>query len=75
MKKNVTVIGYGGQGGWHANHAQNSDVVSLLGVYDTDEKKRALARERGILAYDYSMSMNESRKTAVLADSCFLVRG
>jgi predicted dehydrogenase len=52
MKKNVTVIGYGGQGGWHANHALNSDVVSLLGIYDTDEKKRALAKERGILAYD-----------------------
>jgi len=52
MKKNVTVIGYGGQGGWHANHALNSDVVSLLGVYDTDEKKQALARERGIHAYE-----------------------
>ena len=48
MKKNVTVIGYGGQGGWHANHAQNSDVISLLGVYDIDEKKNELARERGL---------------------------
>ncbi len=51
MKKNVTVIGFGGQGGWHANHAQNSDVVSLLGIYDTDEKKNELARQKGIHAY------------------------
>ena len=52
MKKNITVIGYGGQGGWHANHALNSDVVSLLGIYDIDEKKQELARSRGIHAYD-----------------------
>ncbi len=52
MKKNITVIGYGGQGGWHANHALNSDVVSLLGVYDIDEKKQELARSRGIHAYE-----------------------
>ena len=52
MKKNVTVIGYGGQGGWHANHALNSDVVSLLGIYDIDEKKQELARSRGIHAYE-----------------------
>lgn len=51
MKKNVTVIGFGGQGGWHANHALKSDVVSLLGIYDIDEKKSELAREKGIHAY------------------------
>ena len=51
MKKNVTVIGYGGQGGWHASHILDSDVVSLLGIYDIDEKKSALARSRGIRAY------------------------
>ena len=51
MKKNVTVIGFGGQGGWHANHAINSDVVSLLGIYDIDEKKSELARQKGIHAY------------------------
>lgn len=51
MKKNVTVIGFGGQGGWHANHALNSDAVSLLGIYDIDEKKSELARQKGIHAY------------------------
>ena len=52
MKKNLVVIGYGGMGGWHVQHAQKSDVVNLLGIYDIDPKKSELARERGIFAYD-----------------------
>ena len=51
MKKNVTVIGYGGQGGWHADHALKSDVVSLLGIYDIAEKRVELAKSRGINTY------------------------
>ena len=51
MKKKVTVIGYGGQGGWHAAHALESDVVSLLGIYDIDEAKIKLAESRGIKTY------------------------
>ncbi len=52
MKKNLVVIGYGGMGSWHVGHAQKSDVVNLLGIYDIDPKKTSLARERGIFAYD-----------------------
>ena len=51
MKKNVTVIGYGGQGGWHADHALKSDVVSLLGIYDIAEKRIELAKSKGINTY------------------------
>lgn len=51
MKKNVAVIGYGGQGGWHANHALNSDVVTLAGVYDILPARNAVAEEKGIHAY------------------------
>ena len=51
MKKNVVVIGYGGQGGWHADHALKSDVVTLRGVYDIKEERNALARSRGIKVY------------------------
>ena len=51
MKKNVAVIGYGGQGGWHANHALNSDVVALAGVYDILPARTAVAEEKGIHAY------------------------
>ncbi len=52
MKKNVAVIGYGGMGGWHCEHLEKSDVASLIGIYDIDEKRMDLARERKIKAYD-----------------------
>ena len=51
MKKNLVVVGYGGMGGWHVEHALKSDVVELLGVYDIKEERNALARSRGIHAY------------------------
>ena len=52
MKKNVAVVGYGGQGGWHANQILASDVVALAGVYDIDPAKLELAKSRGIRAYE-----------------------
>ena len=51
-KKNLVVIGYGGMGSWHVGHAQKSDCVNLLGIYDIKEERRALARENGIYAYE-----------------------
>lgn len=50
-KKKAAVIGYGGMGGWHVDHIQNSDVVELAGIYDVKEEKQELARSRGIRAY------------------------
>ena len=52
MKHNLAVIGYGGMGGWHTQWAQKSDAVALAGIYDIKEERRALARERGIRAYE-----------------------
>ncbi len=52
MKKNLGIVGYGGQGAWHANHALKSDVVSLSGIYDIAEKRMNAARELGIRTYD-----------------------
>ena len=51
MKKKFAVIGYGGMGSWHVNHALKSDVLELTGIWDIDIKKRELAKERGIYAY------------------------
>lgn len=51
MKKNVAIIGYGGQGGWHANHALKSDVVALSGIYDIKKERMDLAESKGIFAY------------------------
>ncbi len=51
MKKNVAIVGYGGQGGWHADHALKSDVVALRGIYDIKEERIALAKSKGIHTY------------------------
>ena len=51
MKKNVVVVGYGGQGGWHADHALKSDVVTLRGIYDIKPERCELARSKGIFVY------------------------
>lgn len=51
MKKKIAVVGYGGMGSWHVNYALKSDVLELAGIYDIDESKCALAKERGIYAY------------------------
>ena len=51
MKKTIAIVGYGGQGAWHATWAQKSDVVTLAGVYDINEKRMQAARDLGIKTY------------------------
>ena len=51
MKKNLAIVGFGGQGAWHADHALKSDVVALAGIYDIAEKRMNAAREMGIRTY------------------------
>ncbi len=46
--KNLVVIGYGGMGGWHCQHALESDVVHLNGIWDIKKERRDLAESRGI---------------------------
>ena len=52
MKKNIAIVGYGGQGAWHAGHAQKSDVLNLSGVYDIKAERHDLAKANGIHTYD-----------------------
>ena len=51
MKKRIAIVGYGGQGAWHASWAKRSDVVSLAGIYDISEKRIKAAEDLGIRAY------------------------
>ncbi len=51
MKKKLAIVGYGGQGAWHATHAQKSDVVSLAGIYDIADKRMKAAVDNGIHTY------------------------
>lgn len=50
MKK-IGIVGYGGQGAWHAQRAEGSDVVAVGGIYDISEKRAAAARAAGIRVY------------------------
>jgi predicted dehydrogenase len=51
MKKKLAIVGYGGQGAWHANWAMKSDVIELSGIYDISEKRVNAAKELGIRVY------------------------
>ena len=51
MKKKIAIIGFGGMGSWHVNHAQKSDVLELAGIYDIDEAKKQKAKDMGIYSY------------------------
>lgn len=47
------LIGYGGMGGWHVRKLQTMpEEFHICGVYDIDPARNALARERGLRAYD-----------------------
>ncbi len=51
MKKNVAVVGYGGQGAWHASQIIKSEVVALSGVFDISEKRMKAASDNKIRTY------------------------
>ena len=50
-KKRLAIVGYGGQGAWHATWAGKSDVVELAGIYDIAEKRVNAAKDNGIHTY------------------------
>lgn len=52
MKKKIAIIGYGGQGAWHAAKALSSDVVELGGVFDIAEKRMQAAADNNIHTYE-----------------------
>jgi len=51
MKKNVAIIGYGGQGAWHAKQILTNQVVNLAGIYDIKQERNDLAAGNGIKVY------------------------
>lgn len=65
-KKRLVVIGYGGMGGWHTQHALNSDVVELAGIYDINPERGALAESRGIKSYPSFEAVLEDRTVDLL---------
>ncbi len=57
MKNIFAVIGYGGQGAWHAKQILGSDVASLAGIFDTNPLRNQAAYDEGIHVYDSIDSM------------------
>ncbi|MBP5209272.1 MAG: Gfo/Idh/MocA family oxidoreductase [Clostridia bacterium] len=49
--KSVAIIGFGGQGNWHADMIRKNNVVSLAGVWDIRPERLAYAGSMGIRAY------------------------
>ncbi len=69
MKNIFAVIGYGGQGAWHAKQILGSDVALLAGVFDTNPLRNQAACHAGIHVYDSveSMLADPTVETVVVA--------
>ena len=50
-KKKLAIVGFGGQGAWHAGWAAKSDCITLAGIYDIKKERCDFARESGIRVY------------------------
>ena len=52
-KIGAAVIGYGGMGGWHTNKIRSDmkDEAVLVGIYDIDPERNAVAEKNGIHAF------------------------
>lgn len=66
MKHTLGIVGFGGMGGWHANHAVKSDVVELAGIYDIKEERQNAAKEKGINAYSSLDEMLADEKIDII---------
>ena len=51
MKLKVAIVGFGGQGHWHAKQIMNNDVAEVVGAYDIRPVRMDLAKEKGIPTY------------------------
>ena len=51
-KKKLAIVGFGGQGAWHAGWAAKSDCIELAGIYDIKKERCDFARESGIRVYE-----------------------
>ena len=52
MKKvKVAIVGYGGMGGWHADHIKEMEKFELAGAWDINPQQLENARREGVHAY------------------------
>ena len=51
MKLRIAIVGFGGQGGWHAKQIMKNEVAEVVGVCDIKPSRLEYAKENGIPAY------------------------
>ena len=51
MKLKIAIVGFGGQGGWHAKQIMKNDVAEVVGVCDIKPSRLEYAKENGIPTY------------------------
>ncbi len=66
MKKNVAILGYGGQGAWHGDRILQSDVTALAGVYDIRQTRNDAAARHGIRVYDDYTAMLDDNEVDIV---------
>ncbi|MBE7066213.1 MAG: Gfo/Idh/MocA family oxidoreductase [Ruminococcaceae bacterium] len=53
MKHKIAIIGYGGMGSYHVRRIMDEiDSLTVVGVFDLQEERMALARANGLIAYE-----------------------
>ena len=50
-KIKVAIIGYGGMGGWHADHIREMDKFELAGAWDINPAQLENAKRAGVHPY------------------------
>ncbi len=51
MKLKIAIVGFGGQGGWHAKQIMKNNVAEVVGVFDIKPSRLEYAKENGIPTY------------------------
>ena len=66
MKKKIAIVGFGGQGNWHAKMIRKYDVVELIGVYDIRPVRMEYAVSQGIPTYESYEAMLAGEADVIL---------
>lgn len=66
MTHKIAMVGFGGMAGWHFNLISELENLEVAGVWDIDEKRRELAVEKGIIAYESLDALLGDRQTNIV---------
>ncbi len=71
QKHRMAFIGYGGMAGWHhKNVAERAPEFEIVGAYDIDPKRREVAAERGLRAYESAEEVLSDPEIELIVIAC-----